>query len=325
MVVLHVRLKLKNSIIIKMFRLKRFIVKILNKNVEENKINLIISEKNNEIILENTISKNLIENNSDELLRISTENWMIDFIFGDSFKAPIQNLITNENFMVLNSLCNYGIWTLNMSQKYPNAYFYGIDYDINEKTKKLLIPKDIKFQNCIFYEWNIDERLELSLTSNFDFIYQRLFFHRIKKDQWNNIIINLKNKCKKNGWIEMVEMDTYAYNVGPLFEKFNRLAIKVTEDMGFMPRIACNLKMEFEKLDLVNIQEICKSIHIFNENDKLSNIFKDNIHDIFNNCKPLLSEKMKIDNYDNYLNEMIEECKEYKTYYNYYCVFGKKI
>ena len=123
----------------------------------------------------------------------------------------------------------------------------------------------------------------------------------------------------------MVEMDTYAYNVGPLFEKFNRLAIKVTEDMGFMPRIARNLKKEFEKLDLVNIQEICKSIHIFNENDKLSNIFKDNIHDIFNNCKPLLSEKMKIDNYDNYLNEMIEECKEYKTYYNYYCVFGKKI
>ena len=83
MVVLHVRLKLKNSIIIKMFILKRFIVKILNKNVEENKINLIISEKNNEIILENTSSKKLIENNSDELLRISTENW-----------------ITNENFMV---------------------------------------------------------------------------------------------------------------------------------------------------------------------------------------------------------------------------------
>lgn len=301
-----------------MFRIKKFILNIFSNNEKIEKI------VNHDIADENKNTKNLIENNNNELLRVSTENWLIDFVFGSSFKSPIENYI-NKNYIVLNSLCNYGTWTLNMSEKYPNSYFYGIDYDIEEKKKKLLIPKDIKFPNCNFYEWDIDNELNITfIPEKFDFIYQRLFFHRIKKNQWDNIFTNLKNKCKSGGWIEMVEMDTYAYNAGPLFEKFNRLAIKVTEDIGIMPRLAYDLKKEFEKVGLINVSEIRERVYIFNNNDKLSNIFKDNIKDIFINCKPFLSKEMKIDNYEEYLNEMIEECNEYKTYYNYYCVYGMK-
>lgn len=253
----------------------------------------------------------------DEKKRLNDQHNLLKLCFNGNFKAPIKELL-DHGINILDIGCGTGIWCLDMEKKYNKNIYWGID--INEKNINA-INKINKKTNCIFKVGNIINEFPLE-EKYFDFIHQRLLVCAIPKNEWINVINNIKKVIKNNGWIELVEFYYEPFNVGPKFERFMKNIIQIVETKNLDPYIAKKIK-KILTIDnsFKNIKEECISIPL-NWNGDIGIKHAYDLKIVFRNIF-LNSEGKKtinIDSIDDYIDECFSECKKYKTYFNWYII-----
>ncbi|RCH89750.1 hypothetical protein CU097_001724, partial [Rhizopus azygosporus] len=68
----------------------------------------------------------VLPNNDDEVDRLHQQHWILKYIFGCNYHAPIHNLL-EKGIKVLDSGCGPATWCFDMAEAYPNSKFQGID------------------------------------------------------------------------------------------------------------------------------------------------------------------------------------------------------
>lgn len=249
------------------------------------------------------INSYLLNVDNEEKNRLYKQNKMLKILFGDNFCVPIIDKL-EEGIDVLDSGCGPGYWSLEMAKKYPRSNFYGIDKYYSFENKK----------NCFFKNHDLIDKIDIE-NKKFYYIRQRLLSPALQYDQWEKVINNLKHICKINGWIEFMEMEICAYDMGPIYKKLNNIAFKNMEKLGFRPNIAKDLKniLINHKFREDKIKDINKHTFIYNrENREISDLFRKDLEGLFNNLEPSIDKEVYniVNNIDNIYNEDKENFKK---------------
>ncbi|GBC06782.1 hypothetical protein RclHR1_07040005 [Rhizophagus clarus] len=254
----------------------------------------------------------LEENNRSNLLHAYYR-----YIWNSNFSSPIEkNLHDGANVIDLG--CGSGIWLKELSSEYSNSNFIGID--INEMFPIEKIPKNLKFikhdiLDGIPYEDN-----------TFDFIHLRFMIKCFGPIEWKTLILpEIFRICKPGGWIEIMDLDTNLYNVGPKTENYSR---KINSMLG-------PSKIDVDQLqDIMNIYQDL-GITIMKEKINAWYPFKSQNSDkpfemtseILNSLYPIMSKVLNLnqENYAKLLEQILEEVAKNKTYGKTYRIITQKL
>lgn len=292
----------------------------------------IIPQKTKKINNENkSIESNSSTYDEDEIDRLHEQNYLLEYIFGDKFCAPLNEKIlkngkyNNKNVNILDSGCGPGTWIFSMAEKYPNVNFYGVD--INK-----VYPDTIKPPNCIFKYSDITKNIEVNEVENFYYIKQTLLSNSLKFNDWEDVISRLINITSNNGWLEFVEVGLEVQKSGPKYQILNDAIINKMDKLGFRTNIAEELENILKKFKLKNVVSKTIPIYFKDKNKVVQEAWIKNIKTLHNNSKYWLEKELEytlISNnisYEEYINECMEECQnpKYNPHYIWYCVYGEK-
>lgn len=86
-----------------------------------------------------------------------------------------------------------------MATQYPNSTFIGLDVAPIYPTS--IIPSNCSFQSC-----NVADGLPF-VNESFDFVISRDMALSMRYDHWKQYIEEMTRVTRKDGYIELVEMD----------------------------------------------------------------------------------------------------------------------
>ncbi|KAI8148999.1 S-adenosyl-L-methionine-dependent methyltransferase [Fennellomyces sp. T-0311] len=178
--------------------------------------------------------KYLLVNDHTEMERLIEQARVINNVSGSYFDSPIHGQL-EKGINVLDSGCGPGVWILEMSAKYPQSTFYGVDIEP-------VYNNTIKSSNCKFSVHNILEPMPFP-DNYFDFIHQQFLTAGIPAKSWPSLLTEMLRILKPGGWIELTEfviMDII--NCGPKLAVLN----KCFNDRGSEDGIRFSLGRELE-------------------------------------------------------------------------------
>ncbi|CAG8461518.1 16221_t:CDS:2 [Acaulospora morrowiae] len=176
----------------------------------------------------------LLSSDMEEIDRQQLQHYCFKHIFKCNVSAPIEKKLT-EGSRVLDVGCGTGIWVLELSSKYENSEFFGVDMSP-------VFPSQIKPFNSNFIKANVLDGLPFS-SDEFDYVHLSFLNASFTDDQWQNIVIpELIRVLKPNGWLEFYEVDVVQINGGPLIERISGSLQKLCYNAGINPRLPNLLK-----------------------------------------------------------------------------------
>ncbi|CAG8439492.1 12744_t:CDS:2 [Funneliformis mosseae] len=173
------------------------------------------------------------------------------YLFQSNFNAPIEELLLDGKFKVLDVCCGAGTWLLDMASVYKSSNFFGIDLCS-------VFPTEIKPHNVEFVQGDILEGLPFE-DNTFDFVHQGNMVEIFTLGQWRFITMELIRVCKPGGYIEFTEPEL-GNNPGPILSKFYDALIKLSESRNVKIRMYENLINILDSIPMVqNVESEIKS------------------------------------------------------------------
>ncbi|CAJ0635076.1 15873_t:CDS:2, partial [Entrophospora sp. SA101] len=179
-----------------------------------------------------------LPNDKQEIERLTLEHIIYRFIWHGNFSSPVDDVLKssfakNDKAKVLDIGCGSGNWLLEMAEEYPNANFVGIDispifpneYDSNKPTNVAFLKFDALSESGLPFP-----------DDTFDFVYQKFMGLFINEKKWMKHIEELIRITKPGGWIEIMDIDPFPYDAGPILNCFleSRINRKIVFDIPLL-------------------------------------------------------------------------------------------
>ncbi|CDS06886.1 hypothetical protein LRAMOSA09410 [Lichtheimia ramosa] len=151
---------------------------------------------------------------------------------------------------ILHVGCGDGSWCIDMAKKHKKCTVIGIDdHDVIDRNKTL--PDNFEF---MLANKNLLHALRQLPDGTFDFIFARFLIFSCTPDLYREMIQECWRLCKRQGFVEMMELDMQMYGnpvVGPLTQMLNTQVIRRMQQRGSDPHFARHLQDFFFFHELV--------------------------------------------------------------------------
>ncbi|RHZ83326.1 hypothetical protein Glove_97g95 [Diversispora epigaea] len=260
-----------------------------------------------------------LPNDDEELDRLHQQHFLLRYVWQRNFGAPVKHILNQHGTKVLDAGCGAGSWMFEMASDYPNTQFTGLDISPIQ-------PSEIKPQNANFIKANLLNKLPFE-NDTFDYIFQRFLFLALPKDRWPDVINELTRVLKPGGYLELVEINPTAFQLGPVTSQLFNAAEKMFRLRDLDTQIAYKLRSYFEQQEnLENVTEEKNRLPYGPGTGKLGQAAIENSRLGLSHIKPFLLEDMKIssEEFDNNLDISAKELNEFDSYHDTRCVYARK-
>ncbi|RGB40701.1 S-adenosyl-L-methionine-dependent methyltransferase [Rhizophagus diaphanus] len=158
-------------------------------------------------------------------------------IFQSSFSSPVEDELI-KGCKVLDIGCGAATWLLDLSNKYENSYFYGVDI-------KPVYPQEIKPYNLEFIQADVTNRLSFN-DDEFDFTHVEFMSFVFTPNQWDFVLSELIRVTKPGGYIEVAGRRNGYVGEGPIFRKLTDAIWLMYSKQGIDVKLMYNLDSKFE-------------------------------------------------------------------------------
>lgn len=144
---------------------------------------------------------------------------VVYYMWGKWRKKTVGSQDTHTEILFLYS-CGDGSWCIDMAKKHKKCTVIGIDdHDVIDRNKTL--PDNFEF---MLANKNLLHALRQLPDGTFDFIFARFLIFSCTPDLYREMIQECWRLCKRQGFVEMMELDMQMYGnpvVGPLTQMLN--------------------------------------------------------------------------------------------------------
>ncbi|GBC26018.1 uncharacterized protein OCT59_020322 [Rhizophagus irregularis] len=160
------------------------------------------------------------------------------YIFQNNFSSPIEDKLIKGGCKVLDARSGTGTWLLDLSNKYENSYFFGVE-------NIPLYPQEIKPNNLEFIDANVTKGLSFH-DNEFDFTHLENMGLVLTPDQWDFVLSELIRVTKPGGYIEVSDRRNSNNGEGPILRKVSEAfwATRSKQNVDF--KLIYNLDSKFE-------------------------------------------------------------------------------
>ncbi|CEI95069.1 hypothetical protein RMCBS344292_09270 [Rhizopus microsporus] len=261
----------------------------------------------------------VLPNNDDEVDRLHQQHWILKYIFGCNYHAPIHNLL-EKGIKVLDSGCGPATWCFDMAEAYPNSKFQGIDIS-------RVFPESIKPINVKFVNGNIAQLLPFE-DNTFDYIHQRLLVGGLTHTDWENNLKEIYRVLKPGGYVEFAEPDIKdQINPGPLIQKTQNIMTNMLLSRNMCPKIAVELNEKLAAAGFEDITVIEKELPM-GHNEKKGELWWQDYKHTTQNLRSAMSmidpELEDPEKFASFLDECRQECVANKTSFRWVVTYAQK-
>ncbi|KAJ3024803.1 UNVERIFIED_CONTAM: hypothetical protein HDU68_007769 [Siphonaria sp. JEL0065] len=263
----------------------------------------------------------VLPNDDREQTRLELQHRMLRYAFGSDAICPdARKLIKKHGTKVLDIGCANGAWMDSLfSAGHINCEYHGVD----------IAPDAFEFGTVCSAKivvGNVLERLPYE-DNTFDYVHQRLLVLGIPKDKWTSVIKEIIRVTKPGGWIELVEVDSEFYDIGPASNALFNPMFSVLEKRGLDICAGSNLlKNAVAAGGLINIGVKPVSIPL-GWNGELGRLHAKDVREASLSVAPFMSKALGVTNEE--FTSMLEECyKEWgktRAFANYHCLWAQKL
>ncbi|CAB4402184.1 unnamed protein product [Rhizophagus irregularis] len=242
--------------------------------------------------------------------RLHMYHFLKGYIFQGNFSSPIEDIIIEGGCKVLDIGCGPGTWLLDLSNKYENSYFFGVDI-------KPIFPREIKPNNLEFIEADVTNGLSFR-DNEFDLTHADLMSLMFTPEQWDIVLSELIRVTKPGGYIEISDRRNSFVGVGPIYRRLTDSIWASFLKRNIDAKLIYNLDSKFElQPNIGKVHRIEKDLIVGPNGGKIGLVFQDIAVSYFNSdmtCK-VVSEEIGIseEEYKNMAEKLVEEFKQTNT------------
>ncbi|CAJ0868002.1 9730_t:CDS:2 [Entrophospora sp. SA101] len=266
-----------------------------------------------------------LPNDKQEIERLTLEHIIYRFIWHGNFSSPVDDVLKssfakNDKAKVLDIGCGSGNWLLEMAEEYPNANFVGIDispifpneYDSNKPTNVAFLKFDALSESGLPFP-----------DDTFDFVYQKFMGLFINEKKWMKHIEELIRITKPGGWIEIMDIDPFPYDAGPILNCFLESMSELLLSKGINRKIVFDIPLLFnQKSELITVHSQERPNPIGSWGGKMLK----NVKLIVDSLKPYIlpASGLSEQEFHEMIKSIYDELNTNKTFYKSYRHFAQK-
>ncbi|GBC03629.1 hypothetical protein RclHR1_05220006 [Rhizophagus clarus] len=242
--------------------------------------------------------------------RLHMYHFLRGYIFQGNFSSPIENKLIKGGCKVLDIGCGPGTWLLDLSNKYENSHFFGVDI-------KPIFPQEIKPNNLEFIETDVTNGLSFH-DNEFDLTHAELMSLMFTPQQWDFVLSELIRVTKPGGYIEIADRRSGYVGEGPIFRRLTGSMWESHLNRNIDVKLVYNLDSKLKLLSNIGkVHRIEKDFIVGPNGGKIGLVFQDIAMSFFNSdiaCE-FISKEMGISEkeYKNMIEELDEEFKQTST------------
>ncbi|GBB85083.1 hypothetical protein RclHR1_11660003 [Rhizophagus clarus] len=194
----------------------------------------------------------------DSIDRLHIYHFLKGYIFQSNFSSPIEDKLIEGECKVLDVGCGAGTWLLDLSNKYEDSNFFGIDI-------KPIFPQKIKPNNLEFIEADVTNGLSFR-DNEFDFTHIEGMSLIFTPDQWDIVLFELVRVTKPGGYIEIGGRHNGFFGEGPIFRKISDALWASCLKRNIDTKLIYNLEPRLELLPNIGKVHRIEQDHIIGPN-----------------------------------------------------------
>ncbi|CAG8504221.1 14676_t:CDS:2 [Funneliformis caledonium] len=235
-----------------------------------------------------------------------------------NFSAPISQDLA-RGIRVLDVGSGPGTWIFDMSSDFPRSTFTGIEI------QSFMLPT-IHPSNTHFIHNDILQGIPFPPNS-FDYIHMRNMTLCFTENQYEQIIRELIDLLKPNGYLELCEQDISCYNMGPVTRKIADEMGKLLIQRSMNPFVASRLHVFMKKFGLQTVQRGMVMLPISELDGKIGSLHGQTVFSGLLGVKDMLAKQMKLTGPEasQLVNDYRKELQSIRMYSKYTRVYGQKI
>ncbi|GBB85084.1 hypothetical protein RclHR1_11660004 [Rhizophagus clarus] len=240
--------------------------------------------------------------------RLHMYHFLIAYIFQSNFSSPIEDKLIKGGCKVLDIGCGPGTWLLDLSNKYENSHFIGVDI-------KPIFPQEIKPKNLEFIEVDVTNGLSFR-DDEFDFTHVENMGIIFTPEQWDFVLSEIIRVTKPGGYIEVSDRRNSYVGEGPIFRKISDALWASCSERNIDTNLIYDLDLKIElQPNIGKVHRIENDLIIGPNGGKIGLIFQDLVFSYYLSEMAIknLSEEIGIseEEYKNMVEkDLIEEFKQ---------------
>ncbi|RIA85775.1 S-adenosyl-L-methionine-dependent methyltransferase [Glomus cerebriforme] len=235
-----------------------------------------------------------------------------------NFFSPISNDLS-RGIKVLDVGAGPGTWIFDMSSDYRKSEFTGIE--IQSFMLPTIHPLNTSFKNV-----DILKGLPFSPNS-FDFIHMRCMVLCFTEQQYEQIVRELVDLLKPNGYLELSEPELCSRNMGPICERFSIGVRDILSSKSMDPFVNEKLGTLLNDFGLQEINQEEVELPLSELDGNIGALYGETTFNGLIGLKDELANQMNLtsNEIDSLINDYREEIKSRRMYNKYTRVYGRKI
>ncbi|GBB84808.1 hypothetical protein RclHR1_11390002 [Rhizophagus clarus] len=251
-----------------------------------------------------------LSTDSGSIDRLHMYHFLRGYIFQSNFSSPIEDKLIKGGCKVLDIGCGPGTWLLDLSNKYENSHFFGVDI-------KPVFPQEIKPNNLEFFEADVINGLSFQ-DNEFDFTHAELMSLMFMPDQWDFVLSELIRVTKPGGYIEVADRRNGYVGEGPIFRKITDATWASCLKRNIDVKMIYNLDSKFElQPNIGKVHRVEKDFIVGPNGGKIGLVFQDIVISYFTSdmTVKVISEEMGIseEEYRDLTKNLAEEFNQTNT------------
>ncbi len=153
----------------------------------------------------------------DEIDRLDVQHYALKERLGANYLAPLE-----QATQILDVGCGTGLWAYELCAEFPQALVVGFDLEVSKR------PWPATYR---FVRGNLLQGLPL-VDDRFDFVHQRLLLPGVPVKAWARTMTELVRVTRRNGWLELVELEPEIGPAGPATERVFEMGWRLMREAG---------------------------------------------------------------------------------------------
>ncbi|GBB85081.1 hypothetical protein RclHR1_11660001 [Rhizophagus clarus] len=229
------------------------------------------------------------------------------YIFQSNFSSPVEDKLIEGGYKVLDIGCGAGTWLLDLSNKYENSHFVGVDI-------KPVYPHEIKPNNLEFIEADVINGLSFH-DNEFDFTHIENMSYVFTSDQWDFVLSELIRVTRPGGYIEVGDRRNGYVGEGPIFRKLTDAIWATYSNRGIDVKLLYNLDSKFAlQPNIGKVHRVEKEFIVGPNGGKIGLVWQDMSISYFKSeiSSKILSEQIEIseEEYKDMVEKLDNEFKQ---------------